>query len=41
MMAPGDAVDHRDRIRHRVVIPGRCEASNPEPRDSPMCNCTS
>src|SRR3981189_1766817 len=23
------------------VIPGRCEASNPESRDSPMCNCTS
>src|SRR5260370_33891988 len=25
----------------RLVIPGRCEASNPESRDSPMCNCTS
>src|SRR5260221_14255121 len=24
-----------------AVIPGRCEASNPESRDSPMCNCTS
>src|SRR6478672_8181659 len=24
-----------------MVIPGRCAASNPEPRDSPMCNCTS
>src|SRR5258706_3997023 len=24
----------------RLVIPGRCEASNPESRDSPMCNCT-
>src|ERR1700755_2464268 len=24
-----------------TVIPGRCEASNPESRDSPMCNCTS
>src|SRR5258708_17976069 len=23
-----------------VVIPGRCEASNPEARDSPGCNCT-
>src|SRR5258705_14022926 len=23
------------------VIPGRCEASNPESRDSLMCNCTS
>src|SRR4051812_24771774 len=24
-----------------AVIPGRCEASNPEVRDSPRCNCTS
>src|SRR6266852_3211219 len=24
-----------------AVILGRCEASNPESRDSPMCNCTS
>src|SRR6267142_1630510 len=24
-----------------AVIPGRREASNPESRDSPMCNCTS
>jgi hypothetical protein len=24
-----------------AVIPGRCEASNPEFKDSPMCNCTS
>src|SRR3982074_1473764 len=24
-----------------LVIPGQCEASNPESRDSPMCNCTS
>ena len=24
-----------------VVIPGRCEASNPESRDSPMRNCAS
>src|SRR5258705_2201430 len=23
------------------VIPGRCEASNPESRDTSMCNCTS
>src|ERR1700730_7640008 len=27
--------------RHRNVIPGRCSASNPESRGSPMCNCTS
>src|ERR1017187_7383001 len=25
----------------RGVIPGRCEASNPESRDSPMRNCAS
>src|SRR6202035_1748358 len=24
-----------------IVIPGRCEASNPESRDSPMRNCAS
>jgi len=24
-----------------TVIPGRCEASNPESRDSPMCKRTS
>ena len=35
------------RIRRRggrrpdSVIPGRCEASKPESRDSPTCNCTS
>src|SRR5882672_7016364 len=28
-------------VSHSTVVPGRCEASNPEPRDSPMCNCTS
>jgi hypothetical protein len=28
-------------IEVRRVIPGRCEAPNPESRDSPMCNCTS
>jgi len=27
--------------RPKVVIPGRCEASNPESRDSPMRNCAS
>src|SRR5258708_1855106 len=25
----------------RLVIPGQCEAPNPESRDSPMCNCKS
>src|SRR4029077_16843615 len=25
----------------QAVIPGRCEASNPESRDSPMRNCAS
>src|SRR2546428_320583 len=29
------------RCRCRTVIPGRVEDSNPESRDSPMCNCTS
>src|SRR6476646_2858856 len=27
--------------KHGLVIPGRCEASNPESRDSPMRNCAS
>src|SRR5664279_3605168 len=27
--------------QYQAVIPGRCKASNPESRDSPMCNCTS
>jgi hypothetical protein len=27
--------------RNATVIPGRCEASNPESRDSPMRNCAS
>jgi hypothetical protein len=27
--------------RAETVIPGRCEASNPESRDSPMRNCAS
>src|ERR1700704_3257604 len=27
--------------RLTTVIPRRCKASNPESRDSPMCNCTS
>src|ERR1700722_15768378 len=29
------------KIGLSTVVPGRCEASNPESRDSPMCNCTS
>jgi hypothetical protein len=24
-----------------LVVPGRVEGANPEPRDVPMCNCTS
>jgi len=31
----------RGRGSSSDVIPGRCEASNPESRDSPMCNRTS
>jgi hypothetical protein len=30
-----------ETTKQSAVIPGRCKASNPEPRDSPMCNCTS
>src|SRR6201996_5412216 len=29
------------RVKCCTVIPGRCEASNPESRDSPMRNCAS
>jgi hypothetical protein len=28
-------------LKPKAVIPGRCEASNPESRDSPMRNCAS
>jgi len=32
----------RGKLTARVlVIPGRCKASNPESRDSPMRNCAS
>src|SRR5258707_6342910 len=37
----GDMVDHLRSIRYLTVIPGRCEASNPESRDSPTRNCAS
>ena len=44
--SPAFAGDDACEERHRaavavVVIPGRSKASNPESRDSPMCNCTS
>jgi hypothetical protein len=32
---------HRPEVIIGQVIPGRCEASNPESRDSPMRNCAS
>jgi hypothetical protein len=36
-----EVVRGRSGRQNSAVIPGRCEASNPESRDSPMCNCTS